>query len=160
MKHALFLASLVLIAGSAVGCGGDDKNSGGGTSAPDNASTEDFCNAFGDLFTGISNAGSTPDSDAIQAFKDAAGKLSDVGTPDGISDAARHGFELFVNALEDLDNDATAADLEKLGNDFSKDDEADMTSFIEYAIQTCPDALGGSLPSDLPTDLPTDVPSS
>jgi soluble cytochrome b562 len=160
MKHALFLASLVLIAGSAVGCGGDDKNSGGGTSAPDNASTSDFCTAFGHLFTGISNAGDTPDSDAIQAFKTAAKELGDVGTPDGIADDARHGFELFVNALEDLDTDATAADLENLGKNFSKDDEADMTAFIQYAIQTCPDALGGALPSDLPTDLPTDVPSS
>jgi hypothetical protein len=159
MKHALFLASLVLVAGSAVGCGGDDKNSGGGTSAPDNASKEQFCGAFTDLFTGISSAGDNPDSDAIKAFKDAANKLGDVGTPDGIPDDARHGFELFVNALEDIDDNASMEDLNNLGKDFSKDDEADLTAFVTYAIQECPEAMG-DLGSGLPTELPSDIPSS
>jgi hypothetical protein len=159
MKHALFVASLVLVAGSAVGCGGD--SGGGGTSAPDNASSAEFCSAFGDLFTGIMAAGSGGTSDAIKALKAGANKLSDTGTPDGIPDAARHGFEVFVNAIEDLADDADLSELDNLGGGVSKGDEADVTAFVTWAVGECPDALGdlGGLPSDLPTDLPSDFPT-
>lgn len=155
MKHALFVASLVLVAGSAVGCGGNDG--GGGTAAPDNASSEDFCSAFGDLFTGILSAGTDETSDAIKALKDGASKLSDVGTPDGIPDDARNGFEVFVNALEDLDENADLSALDDLGGDVSKEDQADVEAFVTWAVGECPDALGGlgNLPSELPTELPS-----
>jgi hypothetical protein len=151
MKHALFAASLVLIAGSAVGCGGDD---GGGSSAPDNASKEEFCSSFGDLFKGIMEAGTDGGGDdVVKSIKDGAADLGDVGTPDGIPDDARHGFEVFINAIEDIDDDADLADLDDLGG-VSKDDEADITAFITWAAGECPEALG-DLGAGLPTDVPT-----
>ena len=45
MKLGLLAASLVLVAGGAVGCG-DDGGGGGSAQKDEGASTEDFCAAF------------------------------------------------------------------------------------------------------------------
>lgn len=147
MKHALFLASLVLVAGSAVGCGGDDK---GGSSAPDNTSTEDFCKSLTDVFKDFQTIDENADSSKIvEALKSGADKLGETGTPDGIPADARHGFEVFVEAIDNLDDDADVTKMDSIPG-VSKDDEADIEAFFTYATTKCAGALG----------VPTDVPSS
>jgi hypothetical protein len=156
MKHAMFAASLVLVAGSAFGCGGDDG--GGGDAAPDNASKAEFCSSFGNLFEGIMSAATGGDeSDTIKSLKDGASELADTGTPEDIPDDARHGFEVFVNAIDEIDDNADLSNLDDLGGDVSAADQADVEAFITWAVGECPDALGGlgNLPTELPSDLPT-----
>ncbi|MCW2766234.1 MAG: hypothetical protein JWO11_2193 [Nocardioides sp.] len=150
MKYALLAASLVLVAGSAVGCGGDG---GGGASAPTKVSTAEFCSAFADAFAGIMSAGTQGGADAVKALKDGVAGLSDTGTPENIPANARHGFEVFVKAINDLDDNADLASMDNLPG-VSKADEADATAFIEWAVGECPGAISG-LPSGLPTDIPS-----
>ena len=48
MKLGLVAASLILVAGGAVGCG-DDGDGGGGLTGNDAPSTDDFCGALKDF---------------------------------------------------------------------------------------------------------------
>lgn len=101
-------------------------------SPPDDASEADFCEAYEEVFaeSGLDFA------EGKKVFED----LVDVGTPDGIPDEAREGFEILVdivdeasdedeglNALEDLDAEAE----EKLG------------AFVIYATELCDSADDG-----------------
>lgn len=122
MKHALLAASLLLVAGTAVGCGG----------APTDASKEDFCEAYTDT-SALQEAG---EGDKLgEKIQDYGKGLEDVGTPKDISDDERDGFEVYVDALKDVDDDATAEDLQE--PDVSKDDEKKAEKFTEYAQKKC-----------------------
>lgn len=132
MKHALIAASLVLVAGATAGCGGGD-----GGSAPDNASTEEFCDSYTSMLESMMKM--SPDSDqAVTALKDWGEKLEETGTPEDIPDEAREGFEVIVGALAELDADATQADLENLGGDLSAEEEQASEAFGDYVNETCP----------------------
>ena len=140
MRGALVGAGLALVAGVLAGCS---------DAAPDDASEEEFCDAFGKLGT----SGTDFDKN-MDAFKD----LEDTGTPDDIPDDAREGFEIVIDTADEADNQEDAA---KAFEDLSQADEKKVTSFFTYTIKKCSDLP--SLPSDLPSvdvpDLPSDVPS-
>lgn len=143
MKHALIAASLVLVAGTTVGCG-----AGGSSSSPDSASTDDFCTAYNSLFESFSGATATPsDAESVKAIRDWADKMKEAGTPSDIPDDARHGFELVLDTIDKVDDNASQADIQKLGDDLSADDKKASEAFGAYATKTCPSAV----PSDLPT---------
>jgi hypothetical protein len=139
VRPALAAASLVLVAGAAVGCDGGDSGSGHGGSAP---STTEFCGAlktFQDDF-----AGADPSKDLkgyIQTLKRAADKLEDVGTPKDMSADAQDGFDLTVKKIKDLSDDATLDDLADIG-DVSDADQKKLDALDDYISKTCPD-LGG-----------------
>jgi hypothetical protein len=142
MRTALVATSLLLVGGMATACGG----AGG---APDNASTEKFCKAFTDA--------PTTGKPSQQDLDKWVSTLKDTGTPKGISDDERNGFEVLVDALDDADvNDIKDnSDFEDVVKD--KGDRADVTKFFAYYLKTC---AGGSLPTDIPTGLPSDLPTS
>jgi hypothetical protein len=97
-----------------------------------------------------------PTEDQWKDVQDAVAELEDTGTPDGISDDERNGFEVFVEAVADADyNDIKDSDGSELPG-VDKDDQADGEKFFAYGSKTCPDALG--IPTDLPTDL-TEIPT-
>ena len=125
MKQALWVASLLLVAGTATACGGDD--------APSDASKEDFCATATDI------AWFGPRS----RRKDFAEKLEDVGTPDDMSDDERKGFDLFIETANKLDDDATEEDVAQLGEDLSDDDEKNLQAFTTYLTETCAKELAG-----------------
>lgn len=161
-KAAVALAGTALAIGTLAGCGDDSS----GSAAPDNASKEDFCEAFGSFFTDIMAEAMAGDpSKAVEAVKDWADEMQDVGLPSDAPDDVRDGFEVFIDAARDLPDDATMEDLDNLGNDLSEEDQDAGDAFGEWAAEECPDAMPGmsdlptDLPSDLPTDLPTDLPS-
>ena len=128
----------VLLAFSLTACGG------GASDAPDDASKEDFCDAY--------NSSSDLGEDAsaeeqVEAAKDQADKIIDVGTPEDMSDDEREGFEIFTDAVKDINED----DIEKFTNAESEDDFQDalgasdddfkkVTAFLTYAGTTCADA--------------------
>ena len=115
MKKALWAASLLLVAGIATACGGDD-----GGDAPEEVSVEEFCEPFKEL-----KADTKPDELADQ--------LKDVGTPKDIPDDARKGFEFLIDNAEDLDEDSENLDDEQAFKDKYGDEEfAEVEAFIEY----------------------------
>src|SRR5690349_21357121 len=92
-KAAVALAGTALAIGTLAGCGDDS----GGSAAPDNASTEEFCDAFATLFTEIMAQAVTGDPDVtVKAIKEWAGTMQEVGTPDDMPDDVRDGFEVFI----------------------------------------------------------------
>ena len=140
MKIPLLAASLVLVAGTAAGCGGG---------APSDASTGDFCGAITKIGEASAGAvGEEPTEEQIKAVKEAFADFEDVGTPEGIPDDAREGFELIVESVADVDDDASAEDLEKAGDDFSGDDEKKAEAFNDYVGETCSDLAVPETPSE------------
>jgi hypothetical protein len=62
------------------------------------------------------------------------GDLEEVGTPDDIDGAAREGFEVFVEALDEAVADESSL-AEIYGID--EDDAASILALFEYANTTC-----------------------
>jgi hypothetical protein len=114
------------------GCGGGDAGS-----APDNASTEDFCDAYLSMLDEMMTMDPESD-DAVTAIREWGEKLEEVGTPEDIPDDARDGFEVILEALSELDEDSTQQDLEDLGGDLSAEEEQASEAFGEYVTETCP----------------------
>ncbi len=143
MKHALIAATFV-VAGLTAGCGGDDGADKGTETAPKAASTEEFCTAYTSLFESFS-AGETPsDEEAVTALKTWATDLEETGTPEEIPADARRGFDLIITTVDGLEDDATQADIQKLTEDMSTEEQADSTAFGSYAQTTCPTPVPGA----------------
>lgn len=139
MRIALVVASLALVGGTTVACGG---GSGG---APDDASEKDFCeviNAFPEA-----QDGKIKQDD----WDDWVDEIKDTGTPEDIGDDARDGFETSVDLLEDVDIEADdeelTKDLEEAEDDLSKDEKSDVKAFDDYRTETCT--------PEVPTEDPT-----
>ena len=144
MRIALAAAGLVLVGGMTTACGGAG-------SAPDDASDKDFCKALKGVPTG---------EDSSQEDLDKwVSTLKDTGTPKGISDDERKGFEVLVDALDDVDVDDVKdnSDFEDLVKDSG--DLKNATKFSAYYEKTCTGDLPTDVPTELPSDLPTGLPS-
>lgn len=139
MRTALTLAGFVLVMGGLAGCG-DDSSDGGGDSGgmPTDASKETFCGNFQALAEDLGQLDPTTDpSAAVQTLQDAADKLRETGTPEGIPDDARHGLEVTLDALSGLPDDATAEDISNLDQSLSDDDQKDSDAFDSYLEDEC-----------------------
>ena len=151
MKLGLLAASLVLVAGGAVGCGDDGGGDGGGGGGGDEAaSTDDFCaafKAFADDLEGLTGE----EANLGEILKKAAQRIEDVGTPEDIPDDAEDGLRLTLDALLDLPDDATVEDMSGLEDDFSDADKEKTDAFTEYLEKTCPD-VGDSGESGEPSE--------
>lgn len=132
LRGAASAAALALVL---AGCGGG--GGGGGSSAPEDASKEEFCKAYTSMLETMMSMDTGSDG-AVAALKDWGEKLDEVGTPEDIPDDAREGFEVIVEALSELDEDATQQDLEDLGGDLSQEEEKASEAFGEYVTETCP----------------------
>ena len=145
MKHALIAASLVLVAGTTVGCG----DNSGSDSAKADTSEKDFCANFAAVSKDLGTLGANAkDSDIIKAVKEAGKKIEDTGTPKGISDDARKGFEVETKLIDDLDSSATKEDLSKMDSQLSATEKKQVQAFDKYVSDTCaPAAPTPSSPS-------------
>jgi hypothetical protein len=140
MKLGLLAASLVLVAGAAVGCGDDDSGSGAkaGGGKDDSTSTEDFCGAFKAFADDLADVtGQEPNLGEI--LKKAAQRIEDVGTPDDIPDDAKEGLQLTLDAILALPDDASIEDMGGLEDEFSDADKEKTDAFSEYLDKTCPE---------------------
>ncbi len=151
MKLGLLAASLVLVAGGAVGCG-DDGGGGGGAKKDEAASTEDFCAAFQAFSDDLQDV-TGEEENLGEILKKAAKRIQDVGTPKGIPDDAKEGLQLTLDAIADLPDDASAEDMSGLEDDFSDADKVKTDAFSDYLDETCPDLGEGS---DSETDSGSD----
>jgi hypothetical protein len=155
MKLGLLAASLVLVAGGAVGCGddsgsgsdgGSDNGNGNASSSDEGVATEDFCaafQAFADDLAGVTGT----EGNLGEILKKAAQRIEDVGTPDDIPDDAKEGLQLTLDAIQALPDDASAEDMGAIEEEFSEADKEKTDAFSEYLEETCPE-LGDSGESD------------
>jgi hypothetical protein len=142
---AQMVAGLVLVGGMVTACGDDASD------APDDASKDDFCKVLEEAPTD-----EKPSQDDVDDWAD---KLRDTGTPEGIDDDARHGFEVLIEALDDVDVDDI--DEDDGFDDVVKDsgDRKDVEKLFVYLASEC-SGLGDDVPTELPTDdVPTELPT-
>lgn len=137
MKPLSLAAGLILMSGVLVGCGGGD--------APTDASKADFCETYVDT-------DALTEEDATGAdVRDWADNLEETGTPEDISDDARKGFEVFLEAAKDIDEDAKADDIEE--PDVSAEEEKQLEAFGEYVGTTCTEEMQKKMEEEMP-ELP------
>jgi predicted small secreted protein len=140
MKHALIAASLVLVAGTVAGCGGDSssQDKAAPSGPPTDASVSEFCGTFKSIGQDVAKLGKdAKDTEIVAALKKAGTQLDDTGTPTSISSSARQGFEITVKLIEDLDDNATQADIGKIDDGLSATQKKQETAFNEYVAKTC-----------------------
>ncbi len=149
LKRAIATGAALAVAGFGLTACGGDGDGGGDTSAsdvadsPDDATLEDFCAVWNDDSIG-GGADDSADEQA-EAAHEAADKLAEVGSPEGMEESARNGYEVFLEFLSDVDG----TDIEKFAETtpdpdafaealgIDKDDADDVIAFITYASQQC-----------------------
>ncbi|GAA1911145.1 hypothetical protein [Nocardioides hwasunensis] len=139
-RTRLTVTSAVLLVGSVTAaCGG-----GGGAGAPTDASEKEFCNAQLSLLDNLDidvtdPEASTPDEEAVaDAMHSWADELEKVGTPEGISDEARDGFEETVKAARDIDaSDLETPDMSALEDGLSADQKKSLETYSTYVTEKC-----------------------
>jgi hypothetical protein len=138
--------SVLVIGVLASACGGGD-DSGSASGPPTDASKDAFCSSYSDLFTSMVGDGTSipSDEEMATAVKDWASKLKDTGTPEGISDDARAGFEDLIAQADAIDSDDFSIDkLEQLaqgGSDASAEAKKQALAFATYLTDTCGNPL-------------------
>ena len=114
MMRMSLLAAPLLVVGLLAGCGDDGAGGDDAADAPSDASVEEFCQPFVDMLHEVSAQGEDlSDADAVQLAKETADKLRETGTPADMPEDARRGFELVVEKLAELPDDATKDEVEK-----------------------------------------------
>jgi len=148
MKRTSLLAALVLVVGLLAGCGNSDSSTAGDDSAdgpPTTASVEEFCGAFLDLVQKAQAQGSDiSDHDAVKLAKDLAGKLAEVGTPSDMPAGARRAFEMAIEKLESLSDDASQKEMEQAAGDLTEDQQRDQEALSTYITTKCMGQLDAS----------------
>ncbi|MDN5746018.1 MAG: hypothetical protein L0H31_12955 [Nocardioidaceae bacterium] len=117
--------------------------------SPSDASKDDFCkdatagNANTDLYDAIEAKDWTK---AESLYHDQASALDDVGTPEGISDKAREGFKVNVDALKDISADevskALADGVDVVREQIKSEDLKNFEAYQKYVILTCAQTQG------------------
>ena len=134
------------------GCGGSDSDSGdsgdSAKDAPKSASKDGFCEKFNGLYTNLAGADPDDTAGAIKGIKDWAAEMEDYGTPSEMTDEAREGFEVVIKTFKGVDDDATAEDLQGLGDDVSAADNKSAEAFGDWTSENCPSPSVPSAPSD------------
>jgi hypothetical protein len=147
------LATAVLLVGVVTsGCGG-------GSGAPSDASTDDFCEVANSLLSDVAPEDlGTPalpsEEDVAQAVKDWGSRMEEVGTPEDIPADARKGFETVVERAGEIDaGDFSIEDLEELGAggaDASEEVRKQADAFGDYLTETCGNPLDDLEMPELP----------
>jgi hypothetical protein len=163
IRTRLALTSAVLVLGALTSaCGGGDGGSGGasGGGAPTDATKDEFCSTQTGLFKELmGDMTEMPTNEQMAtAVKDWAKKLEDVGTPEGISDDARAGFEDLIEQARDIDAADFSIDkldeLAKGGEGASKEVQKQATAFADYLTETCGNPLDDLQLPEVPGQTP------
>jgi hypothetical protein len=132
LKRTTIAAGTLLLAGALAACGSGSSSATatGAAGSPTDATQGDFCGSFQTL-----SAKSTP--------ADVAAQLGKVGTPKDIDSSARHGFEVFLDKIKGLPDNAGSKALDNMQSSLSTADQKDVLAFLTYTQKEC----AGSLPS-------------
>ena len=156
MKPALLAASLVLVGGSAVACSG---GGGAAAGAPTDASEDDYCASYQSLFSDMSTMADATDRQIIAQIKEWATTMEETGTPEDMPEDARAGFETTISLINDLDEDAQAEDFEKIDEDLTEEESAQVDEFDTYTTETCGSPLDNMETPEMP-ESPAETPST
>ena len=141
MMRMSLLAAPLLVAGLLAGCGEDGAGGADAADAPSDASVEEFCQPFVDMLQEVSAQGEDlSDADAVQLAKETADKLRETGTPADMPEDARRGFELVVEKLAELPDDATKDEVEK-AQELTEEEQTYSTALSQYIASNCADQL-------------------
>ena len=146
LKTAVKFAGIVLVLGGLAGCGDDGGD--GGSSASDDATKDGFCKKFNGLYDNLLGASADDTSKAIAGVKEWADEMEDYGTPSEMSAQARKGFEVVVDTIQDLDEDAKLEDFQNLDDELSAADNKAAEAFGAWTTKECPAPDLQGLPSD------------
>jgi hypothetical protein len=142
-RIALVAVSLALVAGGAVGCGGGGGGGGSGTSKT--ASKDDFCGALESFQNDFQDVDPTKDLKGyVKKLKDAAKKLEDVGVPSNMPADAKDGFNITIDEINKIPDNASLDDLSKLSSDLSDADQKKVDALDSYISKECPGLDSGS----------------
>lgn len=128
-RHAAAAGLAALLALSVSACGGP----------PTDASVADFCAAVHDTSWATSIDEESDGEEIVEALQKWRDKLDETGTPEGIPDDAREGFEITIDTLGDLDAgdfDSTD-DLGDVNGDLSKDEQEKVDALTSYSADKC-----------------------
>ena len=135
------LAAPLLVVGLLAGCGDDGAAGDDAADAPSDASVEEFCQPFVDMLQEVSAQGEDlSDEDAVRLAKETADKLREAGTPADMPEDARKGFELVVEKLAELPDDATKDEVEK-AQELTEEEQTYSTALSQYIASNCADQL-------------------
>jgi len=123
----------VLVATAVGGC--SDDESGGADNRE--SSVEDFCSALATFRDEVAAADSTDLAAYIRTLKAAADEVDDVGVPDEMPAEAEQGFDLTIERIQALADDATQEDVAQLG-DVSDEDQKKLDALEDYIGKACP----------------------
>jgi hypothetical protein len=131
MKQVLLtLVVLAAICATSVAC-----NAG---RPPTDASPDAFCAQVHDFYSGVDRLGADASNREVAGLvKQLAGRLADVGTPGDIPGDARQGFELTLEEIRDLPDDASSADVAAIDADLGLEERRDTQAFDTYLALTC-----------------------
>jgi hypothetical protein len=125
VKNTLAVAGLLTLMGGVAACGGGSSSPAAGSAdGPTTASKTAFCSTITNL------AQDTTPKELATAFEK-------VGTPTDIDSSSRHGFEVLVEHLQTLPDNAKAADLTAMEKGLSATDEKDVLAFSTYLTKEC-----------------------
>lgn len=145
---AVLAASLLLVLALVAGCGSSDSSAADGSggqgqggpasSPPTDASVEDFCTAFTDLIQQATQAGSDmSDAEAIELAKETADKLGAIGTPEDIPAEARAAFELAIEKIRSIPDDATREEMNTIEGDLTAEQQENLDALTSYVTTKC-----------------------
>jgi hypothetical protein len=143
MKRISLLAAPLLVVGLLAGCG--DDGGGDAADAPTDATVEEFCQPFVDMYQDVVSKGEgISDADAVKIAKDTADKLREAGTPEGMPEDARKGWELVIEKLNELDENATKEEVQAAQN-LSVEEQKYSDALAQYVASKCADAMAGAM---------------
>ena len=130
---------LVLVATVVGGCADD------GSGGPDNpeSSVADFCSALATFRDEVAAADSTDLPAYIRTLKAAADEVDGVGVPGDMPADAEQGFDLTLERIRQLADDATQEDVAALG-DVSDEEQKRLDALEVYIKKACPELTGDS----------------
>ena len=140
MKLSARLTPLALAVGlSLTACGSDDSSD---AAAQDTFAQEGGSSlaAEGDFCTALMATASVQDGEDVAALHDS---LKEAGLPEDAGEDAQAGLEVYLDVLDQVDEDATAKDLETMEDPgLSKAEQADVDAMVSYATTTCAGGAG------------------
>ena len=153
-KPAALVAAVLLVLGLVSGCGSSDSSSptasddGGSAGAPPTAATvEEFCGTFTEMIQQAQDAGQDmSDAEAIKVAKQTADKLAQIGSPADMPADAREAFELAIEKIRSIPDDATRKEMGAIADDLTDSQKKNLDALTSYVTTTCL-----SLPSSVPS---------
>lgn len=132
----------LLLALSLTACGG---GSSGASGAPEDASKDGFCEAYDYAPDFPDDINSVSEDEQVKAISDGLAeikqKLNDVGTPEDIPAEAREGFELSLDAANDVSDDdirkALSDDTDPFEETFDDTEQKKVDAFDKWASDYC-----------------------